>query len=193
MCRRGSGKAVTDLWSLPSSAVLDGGEYPHRTDFREILKLMGVLSDERRPARMRWLVALAYFYLRPVPPELEEQAMGYLSEFLTCGREERPGPRLLDWQTDAAEIIDGVNAAAGQEVRSLAHLHWWSFLSWFHSIREGSLSMLVSLRRKLSRGEKLEPYEQDYYRRNRDKVRMTAPPTPEEEADKRRLEEMLSS
>lgn len=184
---------MTDLWQLPTKALLDGREYPHRTDFREILKLMGVLSDERRPARMRWFVALEYFYLRPVPPKLEEQAMGYLSEFLTCGREGEPGPKLLDWQTDAAEIIDGVNAAAGQEVRSLPYLHWWSFLSWFHAIGEGRLSMLVTIRDKLRRGKRLEPYEQEYYRRNRDKVRLSAPLSQAEEAQKRRLEEMMGS
>lgn len=180
-----------DLWQLPAAAVLEGESYPHRTDFRQILTLFSVFADERRPQWLRWYTALEYFYERPVPRHLEQQAMAYLSEFVTCGEPGRPGPKLMDWQLDAAEIIADVNAAAGREVRSLPYLHWWSFLSFFHAIRDGRLSMLVAIRQKLHRGEKLLPHEQEYYLRNRDKVRLRRPDTPEEAAHKQALERLL--
>ena len=109
--------------------------------------------------------------------------MAYLSSFLTCGDPGSPGPKLLDWQRDAAAIIADVNAVAGREVRAEAYLHWWSFLSFFHSIREGQLSFLVNLREKLRRGEKLEPQEQQFYVNHKDAVvlRRNDPPDPEKQ------------
>lgn len=181
-----------DLWALPEEATLGGKQYPHKTDYRQILKLMTVLSDEARPVRLRWLTALAYFYERPVPPHLEQEAMAYLSDFLSCGEQGAPGPKLLDWQADAPEIIADINAVAGREVRSLEYLHWWSFLSFFHGIKEGRLSTLVTIRDKLRRGKKLEPHEQEFYIRNKSKVRLRAPESPSDTAHRQALEALLS-
>lgn len=182
---------MTDRWTLPKEAVLDGKQYPHKTDFRQILKLLAVLSDEGKPAHLRWLTALCYFYEMPIPTGLEQQAMEYLADFLSCGETAAPGPKLLDWQQDAPEIIGDINAVAGQEIRSLPYLHWWSFLSFFHGIKEGRLSQLVTIRDKLSRGKKLEPHEQEYYRAHRDKVRLRVPESPTDTARRKALEALL--
>ena len=74
----------------------------------------------------------------------------------------------------------------------MPYLHWWTFLSWFHSIGEGGLSTLVTIRDKLNRGKKLEPWEQEYFRRNKDQVKLQKKYTPEELADRQRLEKLLS-
>lgn len=180
-----------DLWALPKEATLGGKQYPHKTDYRQILKLMAVLSDEGRPVHLRWLTALRYFYEREVPQQLEEEAMAYLSDFLSCGEAGAPGPKLLDWETDAPEIIGDINAVAGREVRSEPYLHWWSFLSFFHGIKEGRLSALVTIRDKLHRGKKLEPQEQEFYIRNKAKVRLRPPETPADAARRKKLEALL--
>lgn len=181
-----------DLWQLPVAAVLDGVSFPHKTDYRDMLKLLRLFADESRPAYLRWLTALHYFYEKPIPASLENRAMTYLGEFLSCGEQGSPGPKLLDWELDAPEIIADVNAVAGQEIRSLPYLHWWSFLSFFHGIGEGRLSQLVTIRDKLRRGKKLEPYEQEYYRRNKQKVSLRPPESPADTAEKRRLEQLIS-
>lgn len=181
-----------DLWALPREAVLDGKPYPHKTDFRQILKLMGVLSDEAKPAHLRWLTALAYFYETTIPAALEQEAMAYLSDFLSCGEPGAPGPKLLDWNLDAPEIIADINAVAGREVRSEPYLHWWSFLSFFHGIRDGRLSQLVTIRDKLRRGKRLEPFEQEFYIRSKAKIRLRPPESPEEAAHRRELEQLLN-
>ena len=181
-----------DLWQLPKEAVLCGETFPHKTDYRQILKLIAVLADEGRPVQLRWLTALAYFYERPIPQSLEEAAMAYLSDFLSYGETGTPGPKLLDWQVDAPEIIADINAVAGREVRSEPYLHWWSFLSFFHGIREGRLSMLVTIRDKLRRGKKLESHEQEFYIRNKEKVRLRPPESPEDTAHRKNLEALLN-
>lgn len=184
-------QAVTDLYTLPEAAVLGGKSYPHRTAWQDMLKLLRLLADEEKPAFLRWQIALAYFYLQPVPEECTAQAAEYLSAFLTAGQSAVPGPKLFDWEQDAAAIIADVNAAAGREVRS-ERAHFWTFLSWFHSIREGQLSNLITIRDKLRRGKKLEPYEQEFYRTHRDQVVLRRPMTAREEAEKQRLNQMLS-
>ena len=181
-----------DLWQLPKEAVFMGESYPHKTDYRQMLKLIALLSDESRPAHLRWLTALCYFYERRIPVPPEAQAMTYLGQFLSCGEEGTPGPKLLDWNTDAPEIIADINAVAGREIRSEPYLHWWSFLSFFHGIREGRLSQLVAIRDKLRWGKRLEPYEQEYYIRNKAKVRLRPAESPEDTAHRQALEALLN-
>ena len=184
---------MTDLYSLPEQVCIDGCSYGLRTDFRVILQILQSLEDPSLPELLRWRVALGLFYDRPVPPEHRQQAMTYLAEFLSCGaaREGSPGPKLLDWKLDAADIIAGVNAAAGCEVRSLEKVHWWTFISWFHAMPPGQLSTIVAIRDKLRRGKKLDDWEKEFYRENRQRIDLRRPCTPQEQAEKERLNQLL--
>lgn len=175
-------------YTLPQSAVIGGTEYPHRTDFREMLTVFSVLNDEKKPELVRWYTAISYFFKEEIPTKLRFAAMEYLADFLTCGEAGTPGPKLFDWEQDATAIIADVNVAAGREVRQ-EKLHWWTFLSYFHGIREGQLSNLITIRQKLRRGEKLEAHEQEFYRANPERVvlRKKLPSDPE----KQRLIAML--
>ena len=179
-----------NLYSLPDRAVFGGREYPHRTDFREMMTVFSVLNDEKKPEFLRWYTAISYFFTEEIPAQHRVAAMEYLADFLTCGERGSPGPRLFDWEQDATAIIADVNTAAGREVRS-EQLHWWTFLSYFHGIREGQLSNLIAIRQKLRRGEKLSDHEQAFYRDNPEKVRLRrkSPPDPE----KARLIAMLDA
>ena len=160
---------MTSLWGLPRQAVIDGVSYPIHSDFRDILEIITYLEDETEPEFVRWQIALALFY--PTVPADTRQAMTFLADFISGGQQTgRPGPKLLDWQQDAQLIIADVNRAAGQELRSLPYVHWWSFLSWFHAIGEGQLSTVVAIRNKLHKGQKLEAWEQEFYRANRQRV-----------------------
>lgn len=183
---------MTNLYSLPETVELEDCEYGLRTDFRVILQIMECLEDASLPELLRWRVALGLFYDRPVPLAHRNAAMAYLAEFLSCGETgERPGPKLLDWQADAADIIAGVNAAAGCEVRSLPKVHWWTFLSWFHAMPPGALSTVVGIREKLRKGKPLDPWEKEFYRENRQRIQLRHPCTPQEQAEKERLNRLL--
>ena len=54
----------------------------------------------------------------------------------------------MDWQQDAPLIAAGIGRAAGQDVRTLPYLHWWSFLALFDAIGEGSFATVVAIRDK---------------------------------------------
>ena len=184
---------AADLWQLPDRLPVGGTEIPINADFRNILQVLAVLEDHRFPEFYRWHRALRLFYRQIVPEQQEYAAMEALADFIRYGSQDTPGPKLLDWQQDAAIIIADVNKAAGQELRSLPFVHWWTFLGWFHAIGQGQLSTVVAIRQKLQGKQKLEPWEQDFYRQNKAMVDMKAPLTEEEQAEKDRLNQLLGN
>jgi hypothetical protein len=183
---------MNDLYRLPTEKTMGTQTYTLRADYRNILDIFGCLEDRSMPEHIRWLTALALFYEPEVAPEHRQEAMEYLAYFLRCGEAEgQPGPKLLDWQQDCGAIIAGVNRVAGQEVRLLPFVHWWTFLSWFHAMGEGQLSTVVSIRDKLYRGQKLSDWEKEFYRQNKQRVDLKPRYTADEIAEQNRLKEML--
>lgn len=159
-------------WMLPATAEIGGKEYRINADFRDVLEIIGYLNDEQELEFIRWAMALSLFYEGEIPGEDRGEAMEYLVRFINCGREEAgtPAPRLMDWEHDSLSVISDVNRVAGCEIRSLPFLHWWTFISYFNAIGEGQLSSLVSIRDKLRRHEKLDKWEQRFYRENKSRV-----------------------
>ncbi len=180
-------------WQLPQKAVIGGEEYAIRADFREVLQVIAYLRDPGFPDYFRWRMALAVFYEQPLPRDAWQEAMEYLAWFLRGGTEEtgQPGQALLDWEQDADLIVADINAAAGQEIRACAFLHWWTFLSWFHAIGDGQLATVVRIRDKLRRGKQLEQWEREYYRTNKSRVDIKRRYSPEELAQQERLKALL--
>jgi len=160
------------LWQLPVQVQLGGQIFDLHTDYRDILEIFSYLEDPDLPEPVRWRIAMALFYEQPVSPELWQEALEYLVFFINCGAPETPGPKLMDWDHDAAAILAGVNKAAGREIRGLPYVHWWSFLSWFHAMEPGQLSTLISIRDKRLRGKPLDAWEKEFYRCNRDAVQL---------------------
>ena len=180
------------LWNLPTSACIGGREYSIHADYRDILEIFQYLDDPDRPEYIRWKIALALFYEGEIPKAHFQEAMEYLTDFISCGeRDSKPAPKLLDWEQDAQVIVADVNKVAGTEIRALPFLHWWTFLSYFQAIDEGQLSTLVSIRDKLRRGKKLEKWEQEYYRTNKDRVDLKKRYSAEELAEQERLNKLL--
>ena len=182
---------MMDLWQLPVQVNFQGTPYHLHTDYRDILEIFSYLEDPDLPETVRWRIAMALFYEEPVRPEHYQAALIYLNDFLSCGQEEKPGPRLMDWEQDAQAILAGVNRVAGQEIRSLPYLHWWTFLGWFHGIGEGRFASVVALRKKLRRGQALEPWEKTFYRENRPVVDMPRQYSQQEQREREKLQQLL--
>ena len=179
-------------WELPTTACIGGRVYPIHTDYRDVLNIFKHLDDPGQPEYVRWRIALALFYEGDIPTEHMAEAMAYLAEFISCGRQDsRPGPKLLDWEQDAQTIVADVNRVAGTEIRALPFLHWWTFLSYFHAVGEGQLSTLIAIREKLRTGKKLEAWEQDYYRKNKERVDLKKQYSAQEKEEQARLKALL--
>ena len=181
-------------WELPTRAVIEDRVYEIRTDYRDILELMRWLDGAADPSLdqgERWYLAMRLFYpdFASMPRQDWQQATDFLAGFLRAGRPD-PGPaapRLMDWQQDAPLIAAGIQAVSGRDVRALPYLHWWSFLSCFDAIGDGTFATVVAIRDKLCRGKKLEGWELDFYRTHRPLVDLRAAEDPEARAEKRRL------
>ena len=183
-----------NIWSLPRETRIGHKTWHHRTDYRDILKVVKILSG-KEVTLFDWFCAASYFYLDPIEDRemgLLEGLLEYMADFLNCGQ---PEPHclcfgLIDWEMDAQEILEGVNAAAGIDIREKEHLHWWTFVSLFHCIRRGRLSDLVAIRWKRHTGKPLTEEEKTYLRHHPEKFRPQ-----ETEADKQKrktLEALLA-
>ena len=181
-----------NVWSLPNSAKIGGKKYEINADFRDVFEILAYLNDQNKPEYLRWQVALSLFYEGEIPQEHQREAMEFLANFISYGsRDEKPGPKLIDWEQDAQMIISDVNKIAGADVRSSTFLHWWTFLSYFYGIGEGQLSTVVSIRSKKRKGKKLEKWEEEFYRENVDRVEFKKKYTVEEKAALNRFEKWL--
>ena len=191
---------MTGPWTLPTRAVIEDRVYQIHSDYRDVLELLRWLDGTAAPdldAATRWYVAMRLFYpdFAAMPRQDWEPATRFLMEFLAAGRPDprHPGPRLVDWQRDAPRIAAGNRQATGQEVRALPYLHWWSFLSAFDAIGEGSFATVVAIRDKLRRGKKLEGWELEFYRSHRAAVDLRPAPGDADEAEKQRLLALLGA
>lgn len=176
-------------FTLPREAVIGGKTYGLHTDFRDILEIFSYLENPDLPEYVRWQVALALFYEEPLEEGDFMEGADFLIRFLNGGKEEKPEktPKLMDWEQDAQMIVADINKVAGQEVRAMPYVHWWTFLSWFHGIGEGQLSTVIAIRQKRQEGKKLSDWEADYYRRNRAAVDLPTKISREEQEEKDRL------
>lgn len=180
-------------WQLPMQAVIGGRQYPIHPDYRDVLEVFSYFEDPDLPDYVKWRIALALFYEGDIPREHLQEAMAFLADFLSGGRQEqeKPAPKLLDWEQDGAVIVAEVNKVAGQEIRAMPFVHWWTFLAWFHGIGEGQLSTLVGIREKLRKGKKLEPHEKEYYHAHKSAVDLKVRYSREEQQTRERLQKLL--
>lgn len=163
-----------NIWSLPETADVNGREYRINADFRDVLNIVSRLNNEEEAEEIRLYVALALFYdeFENMPEADYGAAVLAMFDFINCGepQDSRPAAKIIDWEQDCSMIIADVNKVAGCEIRALPFCHWWTFISWFNSIGEGQLSTVVSIREKRRKGKKLNDFEADFYRNNREKV-----------------------
>lgn len=195
-----------NLWELPTSVTANGHEYPIRTDYRAVLDVLTALSDKDMtgdtPAETNYIqseIIRQIMFEDPdiIPDEDLEDAFKGVAEFIDMGVEntDRPSPRVMDWEQDATLIIPAVNRVVGREIRADKYMHWWTFLSAYMEIGECTFTHILSIRQKRATGKKLEKWEQDYIRDNKDVVllkdKLTEQEKREREEDEKALEELL--
>lgn len=168
-------------WGLPTSVTINGTSYAIRSDFRTVLDLMTILDDAELSDGLRGSLALEVFYpdFDQMRPEDYQEAVEYLKYFIAGGEMEAKAPqsKLADWQQDFPLIIAPVNRVLGFEARAADYVHWWTFLSAYYEIGDCLFAQVVSIRKKINEGKKLEKWERDFYRKNREKVDMKSKAT----------------
>lgn len=168
------------MYDLPITVEVAGKSYNirNRADYRTILGVISLCEDPDLTEEERIISALIVFYdgftdiddIFAVFGDTLEECVKAMYHFISCAYDEEIGrkmnTKLIDWVQDEKLIVSAINGVAKTEIRALDYLHWWSFLSYYMAVGDSALSMVVGIRSKLSKGKKLEKYEQEFKREN---------------------------
>ena len=180
-------------YELPTSLNISGVDFSIRTDFRVIIDILIAMNDPELDEQVKAVVMLQILFedWQSIPPEHLTEACQKACEFIDCGQADdnpnKPKPRLMDWEQDGDMIVPAVNKVAGTEVRAVSYMHWWTFFGYFMEIGDGLFSSVLNIRYKKSHGKKLEKWEKEFYRENKQIIDFHAKISEEELA--RRKEE----
>lgn len=183
-----------NIYELPTTLNVAGTDYPIRTDFRVIIDILIAMSDPEMEdwERQEVMFQIIYPEHESVPPERHNEACKKAAEFIdyniSSGKQK---PKTLDWEQDAPLIIPAVNKVAGKEVRALEYLHWWTFLGYFMEIEDGLASQVWAIRQKKAKGKKLEKWEKEFERENRELVQLKRPYSAEKQREINSIEKWL--
>lgn len=185
-----------EVWELPTSIVVGGIKYDIRTDFRAILDILKTFNDPEFENDEKWIVALTILYIDfdEMPPHDYEEAREKAIEFIDMGIKDdgKKKPHTMDWEQDGAVIIPSVNRVLGREIRAMQYLHWWTFLGAYMEIGESLFSQILNVRIKRAKGKKLDDWERDFYKENKNLIDLDVKYTEEEQAERGRLNALLN-
>ena len=174
------------MFELQDAVTVDGRSYRIRTDFRVILEIFVMLQDPELDDGDRAEALMRMFYVDR-PEDVKAAIEAFASFVDPRPRNGRKRPGLVDWEADFDLIAAAVNHVLGTECRALPHLHWRTFLGAYMEISPDSLfSRVISIREKTKTGKKLEKWEREWYRKNKDLVDL---PMKYSESEKALLEE----
>lgn len=183
-----------NIYELPITLNVAGTDYPIRTDFRVIIDILIAMSDPEMEDWERQEVMFLIIYPEhdSIPLEHHDEACKGAAEFIDYNIPSgKRKPKTLDWGQDAPLIIPAVNKVAGKEVRSLEYLHWWTFLGYFMEIEDGLASQVWAIRQKKAKGKKLEKWEKEFERENRELVQLKRPYSAEKQREINSIEKWL--
>lgn len=159
------------LGTLPTTLNVNGVDYDIRTDFRNVLQIIAAFNAPELNDREKAYVCLKQLFisLNTLPADDYTAAYEAAVEFIEHQVEEdRPSPRIVNWEKDEALIFSAINKVAGKEVRSEKYMHWWTFLGYFQCIdKNDTWGCILVIRQKRAQGKKLESYEKEFYSANR--------------------------
>lgn len=180
------------LGILPTSLKVNEKEYKIRSDFRVALLIFEAFNDPNLNDHEKILVCVNCLF-EDVPDDITE-AYKSAVQYLNGGETERASVnkrKVFDWKQDEKIIFSAVNKVAGKEVRLEKYMHWWTFLGYFSEIGEGLFSQVVNIRIKRSKGRKLEKYEQEFYRENKEIIDLKKTYSDDEQAEINRLKNLM--
>lgn len=173
-------------YDLPTSVNVGGVDYEIRADYRAALDILAALSDPELTDDDRAAVALGIFFVEDLPADLDilQEALDRCFWFISGGDEkpnDKPSPRLVDWEKDFRWIASPINKMLGQDIRALK-LHWWTFLSLYYEIGDCTFAQIVKIRNAKARGKKLDKTDREWARQNADLVNIGTRYTKAEES-----------
>lgn len=159
---------------LPTTLTVNGVEKEIRSDYRACMRIMCAFQDAELNDMERLQILFKILYVDDIKKDEVKEALERAMWFLNLGEEEEETnvskKPLYNWSQDEQIIFSAINKVAGTEVRTIDYMHWWTFISLFMEIGEGTFNTIVSIRNKKNNHKKLEKYEQEYYEKNKSKI-----------------------
>lgn len=185
------------IGELPTSLEIGGENYPIRSDFRVMLRIYEAFNDPDLTDREKLYICLNNLFedFASIPKEYiqeaSEKAYWFAGGGGTVSESSRQNTKILDWEQDEKLIFPAINKVAGYETRSVPYLHWWTFLGMFGEVGEGMLSQVLHIRQKKAKGKKLDKWEEEFIRDNRELIEIRRKYSKEEKAERDRINAML--
>lgn len=176
------------MWNLPLSVEIDGKKYAIRNkcDYRMVLDVIGALNDNELTDQEKAQCALFIFYEDLRGCTNLDKALKEMFIIINNGEEEgqsSPKPQLMDWHHDFRQLAPPISRILGYDVRMPdKYTHWWTFIGGYMEIGECTFSNIVSIRSKKTKGKKLDKWEEEFCRENRNMVELPLSLTAEEQA-----------
>lgn len=168
---------MASAWEFPTSLNIGGVDYEIRTDYRAVLDLLAALSDpelkdenEQITSYIQTRVMLEIMFpdCDSIPAEYLQEAWDKVQAFVDMGiSDDAKKPKTMDWEQDAPILIPAINRVLNREIRAEKYIHWWTFLGAYMEIGESLFSNVVHIRQKKAKKQKLEKWEQDFYKENK--------------------------
>ena len=184
------------IGQLPVSLNVNGIDYMINSDFRTCLLIFEALDDPDLSDCEKAVVAVSCLFVDDIPPEHYNEAVNKAYWFLDGGDMPKTKPqtkKMIDWKQDEGIIFPAINKVAGYEIRMPdKNLHFWSFLGLFGEIGEGLFSTVMQIRQKKAKNKKLEKWEDEFYRNNRELIDIKTKYSEEQQAEIDRLNALLN-
>ena len=132
--------------NLPTSVLINGVEYPIRSNFRTRIKFEELMQDPEVNDRDKVWLALRLFY--PEIPDDMDQAVEQLLWFYRCDkrdnlyakkvkkRKAKKVNRIYDFELDDDYIYAAFMAQYHLDLHKVRYLHWWKFRAMFNSLSD---------------------------------------------------------
>ena len=175
-------------WDLPVSVLIGDTEYFIRYQYTAVLDVLRAYNDPEldQDERLEIMLRILIPDFEKIPVSLYGEAIEKCLEFIDCNQKDdgKKKPKLVDWEQDAYLIMPEINKVAGREIRWDKDIHWWTFLGWYMGIGDGFFTTVIHIRKKLSSHKKLEKWEQEFYRENKNTVDLKKSESAEERSVK---------
>lgn len=184
------------MWYLPTTVKTHDINFNIRNecDYRIVLDVINVIEDKDFTADEIAECTLMLFYenieqLNEIEDDIERsEALQYLFEemfkIINLGEvsaEKNTKPAIMNWSKDFKLLVSPISRVIGYDVRKPEHTHWWTFVGAYMEIGDCSFANIVSIRNKRYKGKKLEKWEEEFYRENRELIDLPYNLAPEDE------------
>ena len=184
------------IGQLPKTLTVGGKNYDIRSDYRNIFRILEAFEDTELSFYEKARITVKRLYVEDILQSDFEEAYKKACWFIDGGKIYKSAKvenaRLVDWEQDEIPLFAAINEAAKTEIRVLDYLHWWTFLSYYISIRSESLfAQILNIRSKKAKGKKLEKWENEFYKSNKDMIVLQKKYSKEQQTEIDRLNKLL--